>query len=269
MWEAQSICLQRGKRTILDQVDLPLELGQVTTILGPNGAGKSTLLRILTGSLTDFDGTVTLDQKPLHAYGAAELARRRAVMAQHSFLQFDFTVEEVVLLGRIPHLSGWESEHDRQACDAAIEAVDLEAFRHRHYPTLSGGEKQRVHLARVLAQLDFQQDKEDSPGSWLFLDEPTSSLDLRFQHSLLEQVRALATDHGFGVCAVLHDLNLAMAYADQVLILDEGRRAALGPPRETLTPEIIESVYQVQATLLDHPKQSFPTIHTQPIPIVS
>lgn len=265
MWEATAISLHRGERSILDRVDLQLHPGELTAILGPNGAGKSSLLRILTGSLTPQAGTVTLDKKPLSAFSAAVLARRRAVMAQHSFLQFDFTVDEVVLLGRIPHLSGWETEQDRQACDAAIASVGLEAFRHRHYPTLSGGEKQRVHLARVLAQLDFQQSPAASAGSWLFLDEPTSSLDLRFQHSMLAQVRSLAVDHGFGVCAVLHDLNLAMAYSDRVLLLHEGRRAACGPPRQTLTPENIESVYQVHATLLSHPEHPFPTIHTQPI----
>ncbi len=249
MFATDQISVFRGCKAILDRVSIQLNPGDLNVILGPNGAGKSTLLQALTRTLTPDQGEVFLDGTPLRKLPFDALARRRAVLAQESFLQFDFSVEEVVLLGRIPHLSGWESDHDREICSQALHSVEMEAFRHRRYPSLSGGEKQRVHLARVLAQLEDQRGPTD-PAPWLMLDEPTSALDLRHQHSVLGQARKLAKIRGFGVCAVLHDINLALHYADQVVLMDQGRVVAQGSPSETLTAERISDVYQVQAQVL-------------------
>ncbi len=253
----------RSGRPILDKVSVSFAPGTFTAVLGPNGAGKSTLLRVLSGSLTPDEGTVTLNGRPLSGYQRAELARRRAVLAQESLLQFDFSVEEVVILGRIPHLSGWESERDRRACARAIAVTELRALRHRRYLSLSGGEKQRVQLARVLAQIDPAE--AEHPGDrWLLLDEPTAALDLRHQHSMVALVRSLARSHGFGVIVIVHDLNLAMQYADNVVLLDQGRLAASGPTPETLTVARISDVFGVTTEIHCPRSNACPFIQTLP-----
>ena len=252
MYEAKSIYYRRGGKDILHNVDVTLEAGAINIILGPNGAGKSTLLHQLTGNLKPDQGEVFFEGEPLDSISILELARRRAVLAQETTLGFDFSVEEVVMLGRIPHLSGWGSPHDEEACRNALIAVEMESYRFRRYPTLSGGEKQRVNLARVLAQLDLKQPREKP--AWLFLDEPTSALDLRHQHTTLFLMASLVKKQGLGVCAILHDINLAFRYAEHVVLLSDGEVAASGPPEIALTCETIEAVYQVQARL--HPATS-------------
>lgn len=277
MLSARGVSLVRGQHALLRDVSLRLRPGEVTVILGPNGAGKTTLLRVLTGTLTAEHGEVVLNGRALGEYGARELAAQRAVLAQEHHLSFDFSVEEVVLLGRIPHLRGWEGAQDHAACTQALAAVELLAMRHRRYLSLSGGEKLRVHLARVLTQLDGRGSGAGlNPGAhgpaWLFLDEPTAALDLRYQHGILALLRDLVQEgasadansagatpsqspalprprfpNGLGVCAVLHDLNLAIRYADRVLVMHAGRVAADGPPREVLTPGLIAAVYGVDA----------------------
>lgn len=261
MLTATGITVTRGGKDLLAGVSLSLRPGEVSAVLGPNGAGKSTLLRVLTGAMAPEAGTVEMDGVAVHALSSGELARRRAVLSQESHLQFDFTVEEVVLLGRIPHLSGWESARDRAACERAIRAADLAELRERRYPTLSGGEKQRVHFARVLAQLD--RDEHGGHAPWLFLDEPTSALDLRHQHATLQRVRALAHERGFGICAVLHDLNLALAYAERAVLLSQGTVFAQGAVGETLTAENVSAVFGVEAELCTTSGPSF--LRTQPI----
>lgn len=248
MLKAEQISVVRSGRAIVDAVSAAFEPGTLSVILGPNGAGKSTLLRVLSGALAPDGGAASLDGRALTGYSKPALARRRAVLAQESLLQFDFSVEEVVILGRIPHLTGWENEHDRQACDRAIAAAELEHLRYRRYLTLSGGEKQRVQLARILAQID-PGGREMEGTRWLLLDEPTSALDLRHQHTLLTRVRRLSRSHGFGVVAILHDLNLAMRYADQVVLLDRGRAVATGPTRRTLTAPRISAVFGVETEI--------------------
>lgn len=269
MLEAIDISVIRSGRPILDQVSIRLQTGRVSVILGPNGAGKSTLLRVLSGTLLPESGDVRLDDRPLASFPPRELARRRGVLAQQSFLQFDYSVSEVVILGRIPHLSGWESEADHDAARRALAAVGLESLAHRRYPTLSGGEKQRVHLARVLAQLDVfpgrpAKHEADTPTCWLLLDEPTSALDLRHQHAVLAHAHQLARATGLGVCAVLHDINLALRYADHITLLDQGCLAAAGPTREALTPEAVSTVYGVEAELHHLNSDSCPFMQIHP-----
>jgi len=264
MIRAEHIEVIRGGRPILVRQSLSLKPRELNVVLGPNGAGKSTLLRVLTGELHPDEGHVLYDGSPLSELDPAQIARRRAVLAQGSSLNFDFTAYEVVLLGRIPHLSGWESARDRQACDEALEAVEMATFRNRKYPSLSGGEQQRIHIARVLAQLDAgrgPEGEDGSPSAWLFLDEPTSALDLRHQHAVLRLVRRLAHEHGLGVMAILHDLNLALRYADHVLLLSEGRLVASGPPSETLTRDHIADVHGVEAEIVCSAFDSCPLIH--------
>jgi iron complex transport system ATP-binding protein len=262
---ANDIEVLRSGRSILARQSLGLRPGCLNVVLGPNGAGKSTLLKVLTGEWTPDHGTVSYEGIPLSELNPPEIARRRAVLGQGSTLSFDFSVFEVVMLGRIPHLSGWESEADREACNEALAAVEMQNFRNRAYPSLSGGEQQRVHLARVLAQLDGKADAAGVGASggcaWLFLDEPTSALDLRHQHAVLELVQNLARDRHLGVLAILHDLNLALRYADHVVLLSEGRQVAAGSPAETLTTENIAEVYGVRAEIVCSDYDNSPLIN--------
>lgn len=273
MIRADNIEVIRGGKAILARQSLCLKPGELNVVLGPNGAGKSTLLKVLTGELLPEQGEVFYEDVSLSRLDAPEIARRRAVLSQSSSLSFDFSVSEVVMLGRIPHLSGWESPEDRRACAEALEAVEMSAFKDRNYPSLSGGEKQRVHFARVLAQLERERASSEASGNtaaaWLFLDEPTSALDLRHQHAVLGLLKGLARDRGMGILAILHDLNLALRYADQVLLLSHGAQVAAGPPAETLTTHHVAAVYGVRAEIVCSAYNNCPLInvlqHEEPL----
>lgn len=229
----------RGKPLLAD-VSLSVLLGEVLAVVGPNGAGKSTLLRTLCGDLRPTAGEVSLNGRPLSDWSPKELATRRAVLLQSSALTFGFTALEVVMLGR------GLGEADEDLAWRALAAVGLEEFHDRLYPTLSGGEQQRIQLARVLAQLDVER----GPGpKYLFLDEPTASLDLAHQHDTLRVARQTAAS-GAGVFVVLHDLNLATQYADRVAVLSKGRIVAMGQPADTLRVELIEAVFGVRVWTL-------------------
>lgn len=256
MWlEAESLRLVRAGRVLLDGVDLRVCPGEVLALLGPNGAGKSTLLRCLGGELTPDAGRVRLNGRALTDWRPRELARRRAVLPQHSALEFPFSALEVVLLGRIPH--GGPGRGDRQRALAALAAAEVAHLAGRAYTTLSGGERQRVHLARVLVQL-----WEALPGAeprWLMLDEPTASLDLAHQHASLALARRWA-GQGVGVLVVLHDLNLAAQYADRIAVLQAGRLLALDTPRTVLQPALIARAFGLAVRVLPHPELDCPLV---------
>jgi len=241
---------------LVEDVSAEVRAGRFTAVVGPNGAGKTTLLRVASGELRPAEGAVRLDGTPLPDLPECEQARRRAVLPQHSQLHFAFSVLEVVLMGRTPHLNGTESPSDWAVAEAALDAVGMADFAERSFPTLSGGEAQRVHLARALAQI---WDPPESGNRYLLLDEPTASLDLAYQHDVLQTARDLA-DAGTGVLAVLHDLNLAAQYADDVIILHEGRAFEQGPPDEVLTAEVIRDVFGIPVCILPHPTQPCPLI---------
>lgn len=250
MLRAEGVSLRRGGSTLVDAVDLALEPGRLTVLLGPNGAGKSSLAALLSGATTPSAGRVTLDDQPLADWPADALARRRAVLRQNSDLSFAFTVREVVELGRSPH-RGHATRHQDDACIArAMALVDIAGLRRRLYPTLSGGERQRVQAARVLAQVMGAEEGLD--GRCLLLDEPTASLDLRHQLDLLAAARDLAAK-GCAVLAVLHDLPQAARFADRVLVMEHGRLVADGPPRQTLTPELVQAVFGVAMLWIEGP----------------
>lgn len=241
MFELRDVWVSYGSRAILRGVSASIEPGRLTVLAGPNGAGKSTLLKVLTGEAKPHAGEAFLDGQPVSLMRPAALAGRRAVLPQSSALAFPFTVLEVVRLG-LEARAGVSPATRASAPVAALERVDLAGFGGRHYQQLSGGEQQRVHLARVLCQIG--PPVVDGVARFLFLDEPTSSLDIRHQIATLEIARDFARAGG-GVFAILHDLNLAAAFADRLIVLNHGEIRADGHPREVLTDALVEDVFGV------------------------
>lgn len=251
---AREVSLTMGGARLLDSVSLELLSGEVTAVLGPNGAGKTSLLRLLCGERSPDRGEVELSGLDVRHWQPRERACVLSVLPQHSVLNFPFSVREVATLGRTPHAAGLK--RDSQIVEEALELVDCAHLADREYTRLSGGEKQRVHLARVLAQI-----WEESPlgPRFLLLDEPTSSLDLAHQRMMLDIVRRLRAQ-GVGVFLVLHDLNLAARCADQLLLLRDGRVARCGSPRDVLTTDAIRDVFDVDVTVSQHPDSGVPLV---------
>jgi iron complex transport system ATP-binding protein len=249
------ITLLRNGRECLRAVDLSVAAAQVVAIVGPNGAGKSSLLKVAAGEWPASAGQVQLDGRALTDWSLLERARRMAVLPQQASLAFPFAVEEVVALGRMPHSSG--RERDRHCVDSALDMFDLGSLRHKLYTQLSGGERQRVQLARVFAQV-WPEDVASAPGL-LLLDEPTAALDWAHQLHLLQNVHDFAR-RGMSILIVLHDLNLALRFADQVALLEQGELAAFGAPQQVLTPQRIAQVFQVDVAIAAHPRDGHPVI---------
>lgn len=269
MLQAHGIAVQRGERQILSDIDLSLPAGQVIGVLGANGAGKSTLLAALAGELSPSTGRITLNGRPLSAWPAAELARCRAVLPQSPSLQFDLPVATVIGMGAYPHARhtriGAPRTDSRDTAQAAMAEdqrilqrvlvlADVQDLYERRYRRLSGGEQQRVHLARVLYQLLLARHGNDEYRV-LMLDEPTASLDPRHQLQLLSAVYTLAHEENVAALVIVHDLNLAAGCCDRLLLLGQGRVAACGTPAQVLTPDTLRQVYGVEATVLPHPNQ--------------
>jgi iron complex transport system ATP-binding protein len=240
--QARAVSMSVGAARLVDGVDLDIVGGKMVAIVGPNGAGKSTLLRMLSGDLRPTAGHVLLRQRAIATYAPRDLARHRAMLSQHVHVTFPFTVEEIVAMG-----AGDRSlASARPLIEAALVEVGLDHFRHRQLPTLSGGEQQRAHFARVLVQLACGEAMHGA--GLLLLDEPTSSLDLRHQIDLVESARRRA-ERGTAVVAILHDLNLAMRFADRIVLLHRGRLAAIGEPGRTITSERIRELFEVDVTI--------------------
>ena len=240
MFELDGVTLSYGRSQVLKPLSTTIEAGELTVIAGPNGAGKSTLLKLLARETRPTEGAISFEGRPLGAFSTQELAHRRAVLPQASHLAFPFTVLEVARLGLLVTGSG-----HREAGELArdmLARVDLAGHANRYYHQLSGGEQQRVHLARVMCQLESVS---GLPGAkFLFLDEPTSSLDLKHQLQILKLARDYR-DRGVGVIAVLHDLNMSSLFADRLVVLQDGRVAADGPPSRVVTSQLMADVFEV------------------------
>ncbi|MBO6901236.1 MAG: heme ABC transporter ATP-binding protein [Rhizobiaceae bacterium] len=240
MISAKRISVRLGRSPILHDVDFAASPGRVTAIAGPNGSGKTTLLRALTGDVP-FTGRVEINRRDLASLDAFELASMRAVLPQSANLSFPFTVREIVRLGLVGGRSGAAGGALETIIEEALIRVDLAGFAGRYYQELSGGEQQRVQLARVLCQV--WRPVLDGVPRFLFLDEPVSSLDIRHQLVIMNIAREFA-EAGGGVVAILHDLNLTAMYADQVAVVHRGRLAAAGEPRTVLTDDLLETVFE-------------------------
>ncbi len=250
---ARDVTFRAGNATLLQDINLSVAGRETLALVGPNGAGKSTLLKILSGELQPARGDVLVKEKATGSYHPRELAAHRVVLAQSITLTFPFTVEEIVRMGA----GDRKTAAVTLAVDEALHAVDLDSYRHRIMTTLSGGEQQRAHFARILVQLAFGE-AEHGPGI-LLLDEPTASLDLRHQLDLLKLAREKA-EKGTAVLAVLHDLNLATLFASRVVMLERGRIVADGTAAETITDDWLERVFRVSTAVGRVPASGVPFV---------
>lgn len=243
-----------ASKMLLSDVSLQLNAGECVAVIGPNGAGKSTLFRLLSGEWHSSTGAIQFNGTPLSRWHLQDLARLRAVMPQSSSLSFPFSVQEVVMMGRMPHATG--TLLDRNIAEEVMALCDVTELSHRLYTSLSGGERQRVQLARVLAQVWLP---EQGGQRLLLLDEPTSALDLSHQIALMQVVRQVCAAQ-VAVLVIVHDLNLAARFADRILVLHQGKMVAQGSATEVMQPELIEQVFKVQARVMRHPDFDCPLI---------
>ncbi len=257
MFQAKNISYLVKDRKILDQVSVVVFPGKITAIVGPNGAGKSTLLKTLSQDIVPQGGQITLNGERVNRYTSAELAKLRAVLPQKTNVTLPFTALEVVLLGRIPHTTS--AKENLPVALEVMEEADVLHLKDRVHQTLSGGEQQRVHLARVLAQLHYEKEQP----TYLLLDEPTSSLDIAQQHGLLSVAKKRCEEEGFGIAAVIHDLNLAAQYADYFLFMKNGKEVGQGPSQMMLRKEMIERTFEHPVELIYAKDNEIPLIYTK------
>lgn len=248
MYSAQNVRVAARDKVILDDVSIAVPRGEIVCVIGPNGAGKSTLLKVLAGERRPDRGTVTLDEASLESFDAKALSTRRAVLPQSVNVAFPFNANEIVTLGLPQRVLRSEGQ---RLIARALHAVDMSALASRSYETLSGGERQRIQLARVLVQL-----WGNGGDGYLLLDEPTSSLDLPHQLLALKLARTHVAGGG-GVLAIIHDVNLAIMAADEIVALKGGKVIASGAPAEIVSDALIRDLYDVEARVRGVPDGPF------------
>jgi iron complex transport system ATP-binding protein len=243
---------RKASGLVLDGVSATIPDGQIVGVLGPNGSGKTTLLRLINGTLTPLSGAVYLDNQPVHRRSRRELARQMAVVPQETHLAFDYSVLEMVLMGRHPHLGVFEVEGPADLAIArdALAATGTDYLEDRDFNTLSGGEKQRVIIASALSQAP----------RLLLLDEPTASLDLGYQLEISSLLHQLNRERGITMVLSTHDLNVAAALCHALVLIRQGHVVAAGPTDEVLTPEHIEALYDVEADVHVHDETGHLTV---------
>ena len=252
MVELRGVTYRAGDTIILDDVNVQFRRNRFNVVLGPNGAGKSTLLRVATGLARASHGAAWYEDRDVTSIPAELLARKRAVLSQHVELAFPLPARDVVMMGRYPHYGRTPSHRDREIVGRALELVGMEHKTEQPYPTLSGGEQQKVQLARVLAQIwNYDAPREHRI---LFLDEPTSDLDVHYQMHLLSVARGLL-QHDCTVVAVLHDLNVAFEFGDYFLLLDQGRVAFETDDADAIPIAVLERVFRVRARRIADPER--------------
>ena len=255
MLAADHVSLEIDGVHMVREVSVRVQSGRIIALMGPNGAGKTTLLRLLAGDVAPDTGTIVYDGQPLERISIVERARRRAVVLQRSSVAFGFSVLETVLIGRFPHGGDHAGRSDLRIARHALARAGVAQFESRQVSTLSGGELARVMLARAMAQIEGSE----GPG-YLLLDEPTGALDPAHQHHILRLLRDLAHQYAVGVLIILHDLNLAARYADEIMLMRDGSVTAQGSADEVLTPAIIAATFDVDAITVAHPSGSRPVI---------
>lgn len=255
MVELRNLSYRVGDARILEDVTATFQRGRFNVVLGPNGAGKSTLLRLATGLAHASSGSVRYDDRPVESMSAVERARMRAVLSQHVELAFPLPARDVVMMGRYPHYDRVPTARDRDIVRQALDLVGMSDRSEQPYSTLSGGEQQKIQLARVVSQIWPYDDRGPGEHRYLFLDEPTSSLDVHYQLHLLDAAVDLLA-HDCTVVAILHDLNMAFTYGDRFLVLEQGRVALEAERAEDVTPALVERVFRVRARTVAEPGES-------------
>jgi iron complex transport system ATP-binding protein len=243
MLTAEHITYKVGNKTLLDDVSVQFKPGEFNLIIGPNGAGKSTLVNILSNQLHPQQGQVLYNNQDSTNFSVSSLAKIRAVLSQNIDLAFPLSVTEVVMMGRYPHFSSKPSSHDESIVQEAMRFFDVTALAERNFMTLSGGEKQRVHFARVAAQV---WDDKNKACRYLILDEPLTFLDVHYQFDFMHKMKDLLQHQNLVVIGVVHDLNLAAKFADQIILLHEGKLLAQGDRKKVLTKENIKTAYRLE-----------------------
>jgi len=253
MIKAQQINYRHKEFFILNDVDVTLGFGEFLAIVGPNGAGKSSLLSVLANEVKTKQQILFKD-KNISDWAVTEISKHKAKFSQHNSNDIPLEVKEIVMMGRYPYFDAQPKAEDLQATNEMMFETDVYHLKDREYNTLSGGEKQRVHLSRVLAQL-----QNEITQKLLFLDEPLNNLDIKHQYKALEIIKNFTQKENSAV-VVLHDLNLAAQYADKILLMKSGKVAAYGTPQEVFTAENISDAYNFPCTICDHPITSNPMI---------
>ena len=255
MLEVDRISFEIDGVRLVREASIRVPPGRISAVMGPNGAGKTTLLRLAAGDAVPDSGTISYDGHALQRISIIERARRRAVVPQRSLIAFGFSVLETVLIGRYPHGGDHAGATDMRIARHALARAGVAEFESRRVTTLSGGELVRVMLARALAQIDGV----DGPR-YLLLDEPTGALDPAHQHHILRLLRDMARENEVGVLIILHDLNLAAHYADEIVLMRNGSVTASGTADEVLTPALIAATFDVEAVIVPHPTGGRPLI---------
>ncbi|MCF0051295.1 heme ABC transporter ATP-binding protein [Dyadobacter sp. LJ53] len=261
MIEIMNVGFEVRKKALLKDISFNVSPGQFWAVVGANGAGKSTLIKILSAELSPTSGSVFLNGKDLKKHKLRDLARKRAVLSQQNVISLSFTVQEIVLMGRYPFYEAEPAQKDLEIVEVCLKKVGISALKNQPYPTLSGGEQQRVQLARALAQI------WETENGLLLLDEPTTGMDLLHQFETFHLAKELAAK-GFSIVAVVHDLNQALQYADQVLMLKNGQGYAVGSPEEVLNERIIKDVFGLPVKIVQSENLSYPVI-VPDVPMVS
>jgi len=247
MLTASNVTFRVGQKTLIADVSVSFAPGKLHLIIGPNGAGKSTLIKVLARLLRPQNGTIEYDGADVQHASEAALAKQRAVLSQAVEAAFPLSVREVVMMGRYPHFGGRPGPTDESIVDEVMAHFDVTEFSERNYQTLSGGERQRVNFARVLSQL---WDNGTASCRYLFLDEPLTFLDIRHQIDFMKKVRDFAGARDVVTVGVVHDLNLAARFADQIVLLDQGLLVASGTATDVLTADLIRSTFGVNPTFV-------------------
>jgi iron complex transport system ATP-binding protein len=250
MISVEHITYKVGKSVLLDDVSAQFEEGQLHLIIGANGAGKSTLLKVLSKQITAQSGNVSFDGNSLKNITDQQLARFRAVLSQSGELAFPLRVWEVVMMGRYPHFSGRPANGDEKACEETMKLFDVWDFAERNYLTLSGGEKQRVHFARVMAQIWYPY---ENFNRCLILDEPLTFLDVHYQFGFMNILTEQVKKQNLIVIGVLHDLNLAARFANHVLLIHHGKIMADGNVETVFTKENIHAAFNIEPAIMKDP----------------
>ena len=241
--EVKNLSFSYGSNQILSDISLTIPRGKITTIMGANGCGKSTLFSLMTKNLTPGKGKILLEEKSIKKYSLSEFARKVSIVHQHNSAAEDITIERLVSYGRTPYqkMLGGKSEEDERLIEQALQVTGLLDLRDREIGRLSGGQRQRVWIAMALAQ----------NTELLFLDEPTTYLDIRYQLQILRLIRRLNEEYGFTIIMVLHDVNQSLYYSDEIVALKAGKCIAQGSPQQILTGELIQKVYDVTLKVSD------------------